>query len=152
MARLVASFFGSGLILGRVRGNDIGSGTIGGLFGAAAALLIGRTAGWQWVLVGTALCVVAGMAAIRALYPRYGDAGWIVVDEAAGSFLALIGVTSYPAALVAFGVFRLADIFKRVFPGVARAEDIPGPIGVMADDIVAGLYGLLAGHIVQRLV
>ena len=140
------------MILGRVRGNDIGSGTIGGFFGGAAALLIGRTAGWQWVLAVTVIVIVAGAAAIKALYPRYGDAGWIVVDEAAGSFIALIGVTAYPAALVAFGVFRVADIFKRTFPGVAAAERVPGATGVIADDLVAGIYGLLAGHIAQWLV
>lgn len=152
VARLVASFFGSGLIIRTLRGKDSGSGTVGGLAAAAVGLWVGRTTGWQWVLALAVLTVVAGMAAIRALYTSHGDAGWIVVDEAAGAFLALVGITSVPAALVAFGVFRLADIFKRVFPGVARAEDIPGPTGVMADDLVAGIYGLLAGHIVQRLV
>lgn len=152
MARIVASFFGTGLILGRVRGADIGSGTVGGVFAAVVAVWVGRTADWAWVLGATIVLVVAGMAAIRSLYPRFGDAGWIVVDEAAGAFLALVGITSYPAALVAFATFRAADIFKRTFPGVEAAERIPGPAGVMADDLVAGVYGLVAGHIVQWLV
>lgn len=152
VARLIASFFGTGLILRRIRGKDIGSGTVGGLFAAALALWLGRAAGWPWVLGLTVLGLVAGTAAIRSIHDREGDAGWIVVDEATGAFLSLIGVTAYPAALVAFAVFRLADIFKRFFPGVERAENIPGPAGVVADDLVAGIYGLLAGHIVQRLV
>lgn len=148
----MASFFGTGLILGRVRGNDVGSGTVGGLFAAGLALWISRTGGWVWMLAATGVLVLAGVAAIHNLYPRFGDAGWIVVDEAAGAFVALIGITTVPAAVVAFGVFRLADIFKRVFPGVDAAERLPGPTGVLADDLVAGLYGLVAGHIVQRLV
>lgn len=152
MSRVVASFFGSGLILCRFRGKDSGSGTVGGLAAAIVAFLVGRAAGWPWVAALLGASVAAGTWAIRSLYDDTGDAGWIVVDEAAGAFLSLVGIVEWPAALVAFGVFRLADIFKRFFPGVQRAEDVPGPVGVMADDLVAGLYGLLAGHLVQWLV
>lgn len=81
-----------------------------------------------------------------------GDAGWIVIDEAAGTFLALLGLGLSPAAFVAFVVFRAADIFKNVFPGVAAAEEIGGPVGVTADDLVAGLYGLVAGQAVRLLL
>jgi len=49
--------------------------------------------------------------------------------------------------LAAFVVFRMADIFK--IPGVKQAERLPGAVGVTADDLVAGLYGLLVGHLVQ---
>jgi phosphatidylglycerophosphatase A len=49
------------------------------------------------------------------------------------------------AALV---VARLADIFK-VLPGVRRAERLPGALGVTADDLVAGLYGLGVGWLLS---
>lgn len=152
MARLVASFFGTGLILRRIRGADVGSGTVGGFFAAVVGVLAGRAGGWGWVLAAAIVVGAVGTAAISRLYPETGDAGWIVVDEATGALVALIGVTTLPAAIVAFAVFRLADIFKNFFPGVAPAERLPGAMGVMADDLVAGLYGLLAGYIVQRLV
>lgn len=152
MARLIASFFGSGLILRAARGADIGSGTVGGGFAAILAVWLGREAGWVWVLAAAAVLVLVGTASISALYREEGDAGWIVVDEAAGAFIALVGVTALPAALAGFAVFRAADIAKRYFPGVAAAERIPGATGVMADDVVAGAYGLVVGHIVQWLV
>lgn len=152
MARLIASFFGSGLILRRIRGADIGSGTVGGFFAAAIGIWISQNLGWTWVLAAAVVLGVAGTAAISRLYTDTGDAGWIVIDEATGALVALVGVTAMPAAIAAFAVFRLADIFKRFFPGVDPAERLPGATGVMADDLVAGLYGLLAGHIVQRLV
>ena len=152
MARLIASFFGTGLLLRQIRGADIGSGTVGGLFAAAGGLWIGRTGGWGWVLAAAVVLGVVGTAAISRIYTDAGDASWIVVDEATGALVALIGITALPAAIAAFAVFRLADIFKRFFPGVDPAERLPGAAGVMADDLVAGLYGLLAGHIVQRLV
>lgn len=152
MARLIASFFGTGLILRQIRGADIGSGTVGGLVAAIVGFWISQGGGWWWVPLAAVLVGVAGTVAIRRLYAESGDAGWIVVDEATGALIALIGITALPAAVASFAVFRLADIFKQLFPGVDRAERLPGAVGVMADDVVAGLYGLLAGQIVSRLV
>ena len=71
------------------------------------------------------------------------DPGWIVADEAAGMFVASIGL-SVPAVLGAFIIFRIADATKK-FPGVAAAERLPGTIGITADDLVAGLWALAAG-------
>ncbi len=81
-----------------------------------------------------------------------GDAGWIVVDEAAGAFVAVIGLGFWPGAVAAWIAFRAADIFKNFAPGVARVERIPGAVGVTLDDVLAGTYGLVVGHIVQALV
>jgi phosphatidylglycerophosphatase A len=145
----VASFFGTGLLLGRIRGSDIGSGTVGGLVAAAFAYWLGSSLHWTWVAIGALALYAIGLWAASAV--ESGDAGWIVIDEAAGSFVALIGVTALPAAIVAFLVFRLADIAKRRFPGVAQAEELPGATGIMMDDVVAGLYGLAFGHLVQWL-
>ena len=64
----------------------------------------------------------------------------------------MIGITNIPAAIVAFVVFRAADIFKRFFPGVLAAERVSGAPGVTADDLVAGLYGLAAGQLVLAVV
>lgn len=152
MPRLIASFFGTGFILRRIRGADIGSGTVGGLFAAAAGYWVAQTGGWGWVLTAAVVIGVVGTSAVARIHAETGDASWIVVDEATGALIALVGITTLPAAVTAFAVFRLADIFKRFFPGVAPAERLPGASGVMADDLVAGLYGLLAGQIVQRLV
>jgi phosphatidylglycerophosphatase A len=146
MHRVVASWFGTGLILGRLRGKDIGSGTVGALFALPIALLIGEWWGWQGQLLATLVVTAAALWSIRPFVGPEGDAGWIVVDEAAGAFLAVIGLPFWPYALVAWIVFRAADIFKTAAPGVARAEDLPGAVGVTADDLVAGAYGLAVGH------
>ena len=79
---------------------------------------------------------------------KHGDPGWVVVDEAAGVLVATVGL-GLPGAAVAWLVFRVADIFKSYFPGVARAERLGGGLGITADDLVAGLYGLVAGWIIQ---
>jgi phosphatidylglycerophosphatase A len=148
MAAAVASFFGAGLVLGRLRRDDAGSGTVGGLVAGMIAYVLPPVWGR---LSALAIVVVLGLWATRVLGFRDDDPGWVVVDEAAGTFLATIGL-GLGGMIIAFVVFRAADIFKRVFPGVAHAENIGGPVGIMGDDLVAGLYGLGAGWLFQALL
>jgi phosphatidylglycerophosphatase A len=69
------------------------------------------------------------------------DPGAIVVDEVAGMILAVLAVPLTPAALVAgFLLFRVFDIVKP-FPANA-AQRLPGGLGVMVDDLIAGAYAL----------
>lgn len=116
------------------------------------AVAIGTRFGVWGQAAALALVTAASLWSTDPFVTEEGDAGWIVVDEAAGTFLALLGLGLSPAAFVAFIVFRAADIFKKVFPGVAAAEDMGGPLGVTADDLVAGLYGLVAGQAVRLLL
>ena len=152
MTRIVASLLGAGLILGRVRGADAGSGTLGALFAGVVAFALGQTVGSPWVALGALVLTALGLWSTTSLAPEVGDAGWIVIDEAAGVFVALVGVITWPAALGAFVVFRAADIFKNWFPGVTAAERLPSGWGIMGDDLVAGMYGLAAGHLIQLLM
>ena len=74
------------------------------------------------------------------------DPGQGVVDEVAGMLVTLFlfpaGSIGWAAALGAFLLFRIADIIKP-FPA-NRLEGLPGGIGIMADDIMAGIYANLA--------
>ncbi len=151
MHRLVASFLGSGLLLHRVRGSDAGSGTVGSLVALLLSLWIGVTFGWVGQLTATLLVTLAAIWSTRSLASEVGDAGWIVIDEAAGTLLATIGLLGWPAIL-AFVVFRVADIAKSKATGVAQAESLPGAWGITADDLVAGLYGLASGHILRLVL
>jgi len=150
MPRLLASWFGTGLILRRARGSDPGSGTVASLLTYPVAVVVGETWGWPAQVILLLVTIAAGLWALRSLSAD-GDAAWIVADEAAGTMAATIGLGWGPG-LVAVIVFRIADIVKRPFPGVSQAERLPGPAGVMADDLVAGLYGLVAGHLVNALI
>jgi phosphatidylglycerophosphatase A len=144
--KLVASWFGTGWIVRVFTKNDTGAGTVGSVFALALSLWLSTFGLWAQ---GVSILVVLGLAywSIRPLVAEEGDAGWIVIDEAAGTLLATIGLSLFPA-LVAFVVFRLADIFKGDFAGVLRAEALPGATGIIADDMLAGLYGLVAGVLV----
>lgn len=75
------------------------------------------------------------------------DPGWIVIDEVCGVFMALAFIpcnliVEYPIFLViAFGLFRFFDILKPL--GIHRFEKLPGAWGVMADDLLGGLYAAI---------
>jgi phosphatidylglycerophosphatase A len=72
----------------------------------------------------------------------HADAGPIVIDEILGMFITLTLAPPYPAAwILGFILFRLFDIFKP-FPASWFDQRIHGGIGIMMDDVVAGLYSL----------
>ena len=148
VARLVASFFGSGLLLGRMRGSDGGSGTIAALLALAVSFFLPALWGR---LAAFVLTLALGYWAVNRFRFERDDPGWVVVDEAAGLFLATVGL-GLAGMLVGFVVFRIADIGKNLAPGVAAAERLGGAFGIMADDVVAGLYGLAAGWLVQSIL
>jgi len=83
----------------------------------------------------------------------HDDPSWIVIDEVAGQWVALLPVTFgawwvgaeitalWPGWLAAFLLFRAFDIWK---PGpVGRADRLQTPWGVMLDDLIAGAMAAL---------
>ncbi|MFZ5569777.1 MAG: phosphatidylglycerophosphatase A [Thermodesulfobacteriota bacterium] len=71
------------------------------------------------------------------------DPGSIVIDEVAGMAVTLTGLPFTPAnALAGFVLFRFFDILKP-FPIRQLEKRIPGGIGVVLDDLLAGVYALL---------
>lgn len=68
------------------------------------------------------------------------DPSEVIVDEAVGVWIAMLGHVSSPAS-AGFGIpalflFRVFDILKPI--PVSTAERLPGGWGIMADDVVAG--------------
>ena len=67
------------------------------------------------------------------------DPGHVVIDEVAGMLTTLFLVpVGWVGAIGAFFLFRISDIIKP-YPA-NRLEALPGGIGIMADDIMAGIY------------
>lgn len=97
------------------------------------------------VVAGSLACLVWGGRAVRP--DGRGDPGWVVADEVAGQAVALAGAvpavlarglaSAWWAVAAAFVLFRVFDVLK---PGpVRRLEQLPGGLGVLADDLGAGL-------------
>lgn len=69
------------------------------------------------------------------------DPSRVVVDEMVGTWIALLAVPEgahWGYMLAAFVLFRFFDIVKPL--GVRKMESLPSGFGIMADDILAGIY------------
>ena len=94
------------------------------------------------IAVGTVIAIwIAGEAEKELGH----DAKPIVVDEAVGQSLALLFV---PHDLFAFGIsfvlFRIFDVWKPL--GAREIQRLPGGLGIVADDFIAGLTACGAFH------
>jgi phosphatidylglycerophosphatase A len=79
------------------------------------------------------------------------DAGCIVIDEILGMFITLAVAPNHPAAWVlGFLLFRVFDIFKP-FPVSWFDTHIHGGIGIMMDDVIAGIYAFISLQILWLL-
>ena len=86
------------------------------------------------------LAIVTGIPACGFLEEEFGeDPKQATMDEAAGMAIALLAVPLTPLnVFLAFVLFRLFDVLK---PQPARwAERLPKGVGIMADDLIAGVY------------
>ena len=87
---------------------------------------------------------VVGIWAAGVAERRLGgkDPGAIVIDEVAGMLLSMLLLPrTIPVLVSAFLVFRLFDIWKP-FPA-RESQALTGGMGVMVDDLIAGLYALI---------
>ena len=100
------------------------------------------------LLVATAVVALVGVWAAGREERRVGakDPRAIVVDEVAGMLIACCGnPRTLPWVLGLFLAFRVFDVLKPF--GINRLQDLPGGVGVVADDLVAGLYASLLGQL-----
>ena len=151
LAASLATAFGVGLVPGPA-----------GTWGSLATVLVaeGLFRGWgtAGVLLLAAAATVSGPWASGRTAQERGehDPNEVVIDEVAGQSVALCGLhlafprlgadgslgTYLAALLAAFALFRLLDILK---PGpIGALERLPGGLGIMADDLLAGLLVALA--------
>lgn len=149
MRRFIAAGFGVGFIPRRVWGSDNGAGTFGAVLAGIISLVL-MPLGLGVHLFATVVVIGLSLWSPAPFLAENKDPGWITIDEVAGAMLAVTGLAGWPW-VVAWVVARLADIFK-VLPGVPQAERLPGAVGVTADDLVAGLYGLAAGWILTGIL
>ena len=138
---IIASGFGSGF-------SPFAPGTAGAALATIIWLAISFFVPYYTLLfIIVALIVVftiLGIWSTNVLEPEWGeDPSKVVVDEMVGVWIPLLAVDTehWYYALVAFALFRLFDIFKPL--GIRKMEDLKGGVGVMMDDILAGIYSLL---------
>ncbi|MSU91422.1 phosphatidylglycerophosphatase A [Rhodobacteraceae bacterium 2CG4] len=149
MIRAIASVGFVGLI-------PFAPGTFGSLAALPGAWVLHALGGFPLLAAATLLVFVLGLWAVGKLPPGSDhDPSWVVIDEVAGQWIALFPLSAglwyagaapwtfpWPGWVGAFLMFRLFDIWKPWLVG--RADALPGPLGVMLDDVVAGVLAALA--------
>ncbi|RMG42580.1 MAG: phosphatidylglycerophosphatase A [Acidobacteria bacterium] len=130
-------WFGAGL-------SPVAPGTAGTAAAVPLVLLLWWAGSWPVHLATTVGITCVGLWAAGDPVKRWGvrDPGPVVVDEVAGYLAATCLVPPGPATLLAsFFLFRALDVIK---PWPARSlERLPGGLGIVADDLAAGLYANL---------
>jgi len=105
----------------------------------------------SFMLVAIFLVTMAGIwAASRAeKLLRKKDPSAVVVDEVAGQMIALLSgpffIHTWWSIFTAFILFRLFDIWKP-YP-IRRLERLESGLGIMADDVLAGVYALIVNSV-----
>ena len=108
LARIVASGFGSGFF-------PVAPGTAGSLVALGIGAILLHFSVGLLVVACIAACA-GGIRAVRRVHAE-ADPGWVVIDEFAGQWIALLGLgqVSLPGAIAAFILFRFFDITKIKF-------------------------------------
>ena len=124
-----------------------GPGTVGSLGALLPAWILWQYDFWPpyWFAILAAVVTVPGIWAASEVAVALGrkDPQIVVIDEVLGLWVTLAGATALNAksGLLAFGLFRLFDIWK---PWPVRAfERLPSGTGIVADDLMAGIYAAL---------
>ncbi len=151
-AWLLATWFGAGRM-------KPGPGTYGSMaavllwYAAAHLFHPGRPALAIETAVAALLITLVGIPASTIVARESGreDPGFVVIDEVAGQWVALVAVRpDWMHAALALLLFRLFDIWK---PGpIRRLEALPEGTGIMLDDVAAGVLALAVGLVLARWV
>ncbi len=135
--RAIATWFGCGLV-------PFAPGTVGSLAGVLIALPLAPKHPIYLALLSAGFLPLAIWAAdITEREEGRSDPGLVVVDEVLGQWMTLAGAThlNWRSYTAGFLLFRLFDIWKPA--PVRQLEKLPGGAGIVADDMMAGIYGAL---------
>ena len=137
---ILASVFGIGFI-------PYAPGTAGSLLASILFVILyrppyGEENEWQLALLGIAIILlilgtIVSWKTARTLGKK--DPKQVVIDEVLGVTVAYLFLPkTYLVVISGFIIFRLLDIIKP-FPAY-QAQRLPGGLGIMMDDLIAGIY------------
>jgi len=128
-------------------------GTWGSLVGLLLVFLLHNLSLPVYLAVVAVLFVVGSFAAGEAekiLDNR--DPGAVVIDEIVGMLIAMVAVPLTPLTMtLGFVLFRIFDIVKP-FPVNIFDQRLHGGLGIMLDDVIAGIYSLIVLQLILFLV
>ena len=125
-------------------------GTIGSLIGVLFGSFLILNLDVKFYLIFLLIFIIVSylLCEVHLKFFNKKDPKEVVVDEISGQFIAILGCVQsdkstymFLSLLLSFVLFRFFDITK-IGP-IKRFENLPNGIGIMADDIVAGLFALV---------
>lgn len=131
----------------------VAPGTAGSLVGLLLFAALRRIGFPLPELVAIVLLFAAGVWAATEAERYFGreDPGPVVLDEVVGMLVTLVFIpVSWIGALAGFVAFRVFDVVKP-YPA-NRLEHLGGGMGIMADDVMAGIYAHLAVRVLCWLM
>jgi phosphatidylglycerophosphatase A len=148
ITRAVILFISQGAYLGRF---PVAPGTAGTVLGVLLYLWMKELPPLQYALLCILLFVVGAWAAGRAeVFVGRRDSPSIVIDEIVGYLVAMfMAPPAWGFIAAGFVLFRVFDIVKP-FP-LKHLEDLHRGIGVMLDDIGAGVYTGIILHLAEYM-
>ncbi|RED53259.1 phosphatidylglycerophosphatase A family protein [Aestuariispira insulae] len=138
-ANWISTWFGAGYL-------RPASGTWGTLAALPFAWAIGQSFGQTGLFIMALMAYGVGIwsSGLYSQMTQSHDASEVVIDEVAGIWLTLAAIPlSLSSLVVGFFLFRIMDIVKP-FPANMADKRLPGGIGIMTDDMIAGLYAGIA--------
>lgn len=147
----IADFLSSGFYVGKI---PFAPGTIGTLVAIPIMFLYWEKGVLTQILITISFFLIGFWASTITVGDTSNaegkiDPDFVVIDEIAGFMVSMIGISLNSLhLLIAFVLFRIYDIFKP--PPIKKFEQLPSGLGIMADDIVAGIYVLIIMHILVK--
>lgn len=145
--KLIATALGSGY-------TPYAPGTAGAIIGCVALWLLEKynlisTTTTPLFFIGLiVITIILGIIATDKLEKEWGkDPSKVVIDEVIGMWITMMFVPfTWLNVLIGFILFRFFDIAKPL--GIRKLEELGGGLGVMADDMLAGIYANIVLQII----
>ena len=125
-------------------------GTMGSLIGVLIGYFLILNLDIKFYLIFLLIIIIVSYLLCEAHLKLYNkkDPKEVVVDEVSGQFIAILGCVYsenltyvFLSLILSFILFRFFDITK--LGPIKKFEKLPNGIGIMADDIVAGLFAFV---------
>jgi phosphatidylglycerophosphatase A len=140
LSKTISTFFGAGYF-------PFAAGTFASFLVALLYyyLLYRLDAVWLGVVIGLVFFIGVAAATVHARELERKDPKPIVIDEVCGQLIAFLFVPGTAANVIAgFFLFRLFDVIKP-WP-IRKLEELPRGWGIMADDVLAGVFAAVVLH------
>ena len=134
-------FLATGFNIGNI---PLAPGTFGSILGLGLCfILAGLKLPLAVVCIVLFIALAVRIAAEAEILLKQKDPGCIVIDEIAGMAVTFVGLPfNLTTALIGFIIFRILDISKP-FPIRTLDKRVSGGVGIVIDDVVAGIFANL---------